>query len=451
MKFKLKINQSSFRLIYTIMSAIFIVIGAFIAVGYAKGNYRFTQDGLVKETGLLSANSAPTGAQVLIDDKLITATDDTIYLEPGTYQIKIVKDGYNPWEKTMAVEKELVAQTNALLFPIAPSLTPLTFTGAQNVSPSPDGQKVIYYTADASTTSKNGLYVLELGGNLLPLQRNARHLAEDVPSWDLDQAEFIWSADNSQVMVIASGHYVLVDVNKKQSLRTLPDVGIKRKQILSQWEEEIYLRERQFLAKFPEEIIQQATTSAKNVYLSPDRKKLLYTAQVDSTLPEGIIPPVLATNTQPEERDLQAGGIYIYDSEEDKNFRIGTEANEDQASKKLLSTDLFSSHPISLDSSPSAFINLQATQSAQTAQNFRDYHVSLYADSFQWFPDSNHVIHAAGDSISIMEYDGTNKTNIYSGQFSEDFVFPWPGGEKIMVLTAFSPDSPQNLYAVELN
>ncbi len=67
-------------------------------------------------------------AEFIRDDKLITATDDTIYLEPGTYQIKIVKDGYAPWEKTMSIEKELVAQTNALLFPSAPSLTPLTFT-----------------------------------------------------------------------------------------------------------------------------------------------------------------------------------------------------------------------------------------------------------------------------------------------------------------------------------
>ena len=454
MKFRFNINPSKLRILYTGLSAIFILIGTVLAINYAKGNYRRTQDGFVEETGLLSANSSPTGAQVLIDNKLVTATDDTIYLEPGTYQIKIVKDGYTPWEKTMSIEKELVAQTNALLFPSAPSLTPLTFTGAENTSPSPDGQKIIYYTSSASTQSKNGLHVLELGGNLLPLQKNSLHIAEDVPSWNLKEADFIWSPDSSQVMVITGGRHILLSIDRKQNLRALADVGIRRKQILSQWEEEMYLRERQFLAKFPEEIIEYATSSARNVYISPDKKKLLYTSQVDYTLPSDIIPPIPATNTQPEARALQTSGIYVYDTEEDKNFQIGTEASQDEQTsnphKQLLATDLTNPTPLSLSASPSAFVKLQATTSAQTAVNFQDYYISLYPNSFQWLPDSNHIISSSADTIKIMEYDGTNVTTIYSGQFAENFVYPWSNGEKLVILTAFSPNSPLNLYAVEL-
>ena len=251
MKFKPKLKSSSMRLLYTLFSAVIIIVGTILAVNYAKGNYRFTQDGFVDETGLLSANSSPTGAQVLIDDKLITATDDTIYLEPGVYQVKIVKDGYNSWKKELTIEKELVAQTNALLFPVAPSLTPLTFTGSKNISPSPDGQKLIYYTDSTSTAAKNGLYVIDLEGNFLPLQRNSRQIAEDIESWNLAEADFIWSPDGTEVMMSAEGRHVMLDVNRKQNLYTLPDVGISKKQLLSQWEEEIYLQERQILAKFP--------------------------------------------------------------------------------------------------------------------------------------------------------------------------------------------------------
>jgi hypothetical protein len=454
MQFRVNLDPSKLRILYTGLSAVFILIGAVFAIGYAKGNYRLTQDGFVEESGLLSANSSPTGAQVLIDDKLITATDDTIYLEPGTYQIKIVKDGYAPWEKTISIEKELVAQTNALLFPSAPSLTPLTFTGATNVSPSPNGQKIIYYTDSASTKSKNGLYVLELGGNFLPLQKNSQHLAEDILGWNLEEADFVWSPDSSQVMVTANGHRVLLSVDKKQNLAALADVGIRKKQILSQWEEEMYLIERQFLIKFPEEIIQYATTSAQNAYISPDKKKLLYTAQADYTLPDDIIPPIPATNTQPEERDLQVNGIYVYDSEEDKNFRVGTETNSEDLmanpQKQLLATDLANMTPLNLGASPSAFTRLQATTSAQTAKIFQDYRVSLYTNSLQWLPDSNHLISSSADTIKIMEYDSTNNTTIYSGQFAEDFTYPWPDGSKLMILTAFSPNSPLNLYAVEL-
>jgi hypothetical protein len=448
------LKQVNLGLLYTLLSALIIAIGTIMAIQYAKGNYRFTQDGFVKETGLLSANSSPTGAQVLINGSLVTATDDTLYLEPGNYQIKIIKDGYSPWEKTLSIEKELVAQTNALLFPNAPSLTPLTFTGAENVSPSPDGQKIIYYTASASASTKNGLYAMDLSGNLFPLQRSDQQLAEDVPSWNLNQAHFIWSPDSTQVMVIANGHHVLLETNKKQSLKALTDVSINRKQILSQWEAEIYLRERQFLAKFPEEIIQYATQSAKNVYLSPDKKKLLYTSLAEHSLPDDIIPPVPATNTQTEERTLQPDNIYVYDSEEDKNFRIGQEeAQENQADhqlKQLLAIDLSNPTPISYDASPSAFVKLQANTLAKTADNFRSYYASLYSNSHQWLPGSQHIIHTEGNTIKIMEYDRTNDTTIYSGPFIENFTYPSPDGNKLVILTTFSPNSPSNLYAVEL-
>ncbi len=102
----------------------------------------------------------------------------------------------------------------------------------------------------------------------------------------------------------------------------------------------MYLIERQLLVKFPEEIIQYATASAKNVYISPDKKKLLYTAKAQYTLPNDIIPPIPATNTQPEERTLQESGVYVYDSEEDKNFRVGTETNQEDLMAKSSKTTL---------------------------------------------------------------------------------------------------------------
>lgn len=469
-KFVLKTSQV--RVLHTFASAIVIALGALAAINYAKGNYRLTNEGVIQNTGLLSANSFPTGAQVFINDRLVSATDDTLYLEPGKYQVKIVKDGFTPWEKEITLEKELVAQTNSLLFPSAPSLTPLTFTGAQNLSPAPDGQKLIYYTNSAASADKNGLYILELDGNLLPLQKSSRQISGDVASWDLKGAKFIWAPDSSQVMLSTARHSVILDINKKQTLTALTDVSLSQKRILSQWEEEMYLRERQFLSKFPEEIIYQATTSAKNVYISPDKKKILYTATADITLPENIIPPVLATNTQPEERNLEIGGVYVYDSKEDKNFRVGSSSDgigsdgigseSLAANKTLLSTDLYNEEPLSLAASPSAFTHLQASNSAQTAKKFQDYHTALYPGSFQWFPDSRHLIVNAqsgnagsegggdGGGLKIMEYDGTNQNTIYSGELAENFVYPWPNGEKMLILTAFSQNSPLNLYAVEL-
>lgn len=452
-----KLPKLNTRVAYAILSATIIMGGTLVAIQYAKGNYRFTQDGFVKETGLLSANSFPTGAQVLINDRLVTATDDTLYLDPDTYEVKIIKDGYVPWRKTISIEKELVAQTNARLFPTAPSLTPLTFTGAEDVSLSPDGQKILYYTASASAETKNGLYLLELDNNFLFLQKSARQLAVDVPSWQLNQAQYIWSPDSTQILLITAGHQVLLNLDRQQNLHTLPDVSLRRRQIMSQWEEEIYLRERQYLVKLPPEIIQYATQSARNVYLSPDRKKLLYTAQATYTLPDNILPLVPATNTQPETRNLEPNQVYIYDSEEDKNFQIGQEPAVNPEShapafpqKSLLATDMFRSEPLSLDASPSAFTRLQGESLDQAVSHFQAYYTSLYSNSYQWFPDSRHIINAQNNNIKIMSYDGTNDTTIYSGPFAENFTYPWPNGNKLIILAAFNPDSPINLYAVDL-
>jgi len=436
--------------IYTLVSAVIIMFGTLIAIQYAKGGFRFTQKGFSPETGLLNANSFPTGSEVYVDGELVSATDNTLYLKPGEYVIEIRKEGFSPWQKTLNIQEELVTQTNAQLFPIAPSLSPLTLTGVTTISTSPDGEKVVLYANSSRDPEKNGLYLLELSSNFIPLQRTPKQIATDIPSINLLEASYIWSPDSSELMILTKYKDILIEIDGKANLEAEQNITWKKKQILSQWESEIYQREREFLKKYPKEIIEIATTSAKNVYLSPDKKRMLYTATTEVTLPDNIIPPIPASNTQPEERSLIPGGIYVYDREEDRNFQIGVETGSPSSiSKALLSTDLFETAK-SLETSPSAFTNLQATNSAETAKLFQAYHTSLPINTLQWFPDSKHILFAKDQQIHIMEYDGTNNTVVYSGPFREDFVYPWPDGSKILVLTSFSPDSPMNLYAIEL-
>ncbi len=449
-------KRVNIRVVYTVLSALFIILGTFLAIQYAKGNYRLTQKGFVPESGLLSANSFPPGAEIYVDDKLISATDDTIYLEPGEYDVRIAKEGYSPWEKHLRLEKELVTQTNAVLFPLVPSLTPLTFAGVQNVSPSPDGQKIIFFTASSSAEAKNGLYILDLVNNQLSLQKGPRQISQNTGQLRLNQSMYIWSPDSTELLINTPNNGVgykeiLLDVDKKTDLVTAPDVSFQKKQLLAKWQAEMYVRERQFLGKFPDAIIKIATTSAKNVYLSPDKKRMLYTATESTTIPDQLIPPVLATNTQPEDRNLEPGFIYIYDMEEDKNFKVGQEKPESAApTKYLLANDLYNKEALTYEASPSSFISLQASTSAQTVKNFTTHHSSLYANTFQWFPDSKHLVYTTDDQIHIMEYDGTNDTVVYSGPFNNQFVYPWPDGSKLIMLTSFSPNSPLNLYALEL-
>jgi len=440
-------SQVNKRLIYTIISAIIIAIGTILAIQYAKGNLRITSDGFVQGTGLLASNSFPTAGEVFIDDKFITATDDTVYLEPGQYNVKIKKNGYNTWSKDIKIEKELVVQTNAILFPKAPSLNTLTFSGATNISPSPNGQQIIFYSNANSSERKNGLYLLELTNNPLSFQKEAKQISDNPSNFNLETTKFIWSPNSSEVLLVDANHEVLLNLSNINNLNTLQDISYKQKQVLSEWEKEMYLREQESLSKFPDEVVYIATTSAKSVYVSPDKKRLLYTATAEFTLPDTLKATIPVTSSQPEERTVAINGIYIYDREENKNFRVGTQ-EESSKYKELLSSNLLEEQVSS--ASVSAFSILQATTSAQTADNFNIYHTPLFSHTMQWFPDSKHLIYIQENNIKIMEYDGTNRTDIYSGPFANNFVYPWPNGDRLVILTSFSPNNPNNLYAIEL-
>jgi hypothetical protein len=461
------------RVIYTLLSIAIIALGSYFAIQYARGSWRVTNKGVVANTGLLNVNSFPTGAQVFIDDKLITATDDTIYLEPNIYHIKIAKEGYSPWYKVLSIQSELVTQTNALLFPVAPSITPLTFAGMTNVNPSPDGQKILFFTDQASAQLKNGFYILDLNSNFLSLQSGPKQITDDLSDLDLAHAQIIWSPDSTEVIILTDKKEFLVSIDKKINLSEQKDITFQKKDILARWEEEIYLRERQFLAKFPKEILDLTKNFAKNVYLSPDKKRLLYTAGAAATLAENIIPPVPATNTQEEARTLEPGAIYVYDREEDKNFKVATVAAlpdllnltttatpssktndknmvETNTEKFILADDLESTTAKSLEASPTAFYRLQKTNNLSTALSFANYYTAAQLNTMQWFPDSKHLLFVEEGKIKIMEYDGQNKTTVYSGPFTDNFVYPWPDGSKLVIKTSFSPDSPDNLYVIDL-
>jgi hypothetical protein len=116
----------------------------------------------------------------------------------------------------------------------------------------------------------------------------------------------------------------------------------------------------------------------------------------------------------------------------------------------LLSDDLDAEKARSLEASPTAFSRLQKEDNFATAYSFSNYYTAVKLNSIQWFPDSKHVLLVEDDRIQIMEYDSQNNTTVYSGPFADNFIYPWPDGSKLIITTAFSPDSPVNLYAINL-
>ena len=67
-----------------------------------------------------------------------------------------------------------------------------------------------------------------------------------------------------------------------------------------------------------------------------------------------------------------------------------------------------------------------------------------------WFADSQHLILIEDGTVSLIEIDGRNKTQVYSGKLASNEVFSTPAGDKLIILTSFVEGAAPNLYAISL-
>lgn len=451
-----KLWREQHRIIITLLTGIIILLGTYIAIQYAQG-YRPGGGNFIQGTGLLSATSLPRDALIYIDGELQNkVTDETINLPPGEYEVEIAKVGYTTWQKRLTIFQGLVTSTNAHLFRSVPSLNPLTFSGAENITPAPDGQRVAFTIASPSAQLKAGLYVLDFSGRPALFTRGARLIAENPVGLDFQEANLLWSPDSAEILASFANRNFLLDANRSVRSQDLTGVTAQLPFVLSNWEQELTRREKQLLSSLPDEMFSIATQSARNIYFSPDGEKMLYTAIESVSIPEGLITQLPASSTQAENRDLEPGGVYVYDLKEDRNFLImrkDAQELETGFSKIKLVDDLSAEGLFAPSATISAEPRLQdPTSLAQTIENFRGFYSSAPELNYQWFPTSNHILMNQNGSIQIIEYDGTNRKTLFSGIFDPSFVYPWPNGDKLIILTNLTqnPTLPANLYTIDL-
>ncbi len=392
-----------FRSILISFVTLCAILGAAVAViAYGRGYRLDVNNTSLRPTGIISATSDPVGAQVLVDGALKTATNNSFNIDPGFYTVRITKESYIPWEKKIRVQGEVVSAVSAFLFPTNPSLSPITTLGIVNPTLSPDGAKVAYIipadNLDSAVAKKAGLWYYELSEG--PLGRNRDPIQVDSNGTiDFAASTITWSPDATQLLVEASSSSRLYTLGKPN---TYADVTVTEPQLLADWSSAQADTEKQKLAAFKPAIVNLATSSAKIISFSPDETKILYQATASATIPQVIVPPLIGTNSSPEDRNITPGKYYVYDSKEDKNYFL--------------------------------------------------LNKSEISGAIQWFPTSRHLLLTLKGKIDVMEFDRTNWVTIYSGPFVDHFVAPWSNGSRIIILTNLNGDalSIPNLYTVNL-
>jgi len=438
------------RWVYSILAFIGIVIVTIGVIIYARGYRPDLKSGGLKSTGLLVVTSKPNGASVYINGKLKTATNDTLSLAPGWYDVKISKEGYIPWEKKMRVQGEIVAKTEAVLFPAAPSFRPLTTTGAINPVLSLNSLKLAYGVASGSA-KKQGVWIYELSDRPIPISL-AKQLVRDTELSKFSQAELVWSYDDKKLMVfffLAADDYTVGNVSRVYlldagELNDVPeDVTLTYLLILDNWEKERKQEAKKQLLRLKKPLLSFATESAQIISWSNDEDMFLYRAKKDTTMPVIIKPALIGRNPTDEVRDIKIDKLYVYDIKEDKNYLI------DQKLAGSVEDWIAKDENLLEDEKDTGMEEgeLGVEEEITDLSVFFKPQPSIF-----WYPDSRHLVVVGQKDISIVEFDNTNRTTVYAGPFEDNFVFSWTSGRRLVILTSYNKAAgvEPNLYAIDL-
>lgn len=400
-----------FRLL--VVFVFLLVLTVFIA--YARGYRLDLEKNSFTPTGIISVNSYPKAAKIYLNGELKGVTDQNLSLPPGKYEVEIKKDGFTSWKKTFILKGELVESANALLFPINPSLSPLTNLGIIKIFPMDQSGKFLLFSEN-DLPEKDGIYVFDIGKSfsfLAPLKLIA--LKSSLPTQlDFSKTNADFSPDQKQAIITfeTENNPLSYLLSLEEENKQLFEVTLSKKALLTAWQEEKNQEIAKLLEGFPKDFQKVASDSFKIISFSPDKEKVLYQTKTDLELPIIIKPRLIATNQTLESRNLKTESLYIYDQKEDKNFKINLE---------------------------SKILNSQSILNSEF----------LILNSILWYPDSEHLVVNEGDKIVMIEYDDQNHQTVYSGPYEKEFIGVATDG-KLLILTNLNSQSNKlpDIYAV---
>ncbi len=355
------------RFIFTIITLVVIAIAAAIAIFLAKGYTFSPEEKRIVGTGIITISSEPDSASVFIDGHLTTATNATISsLPPKTYSVKVVKEGFIPWEKEVSVKEGLVTPVKITLFPAIPTIYPLTFNGVVNPTLSSDGSKLAF-VVPASAGKKAGVWVwTQISNQPISFARSAEpHQIAQNSTADFSKATLKWSGDSKQVLATVDNNNYLLEADRLNSEPR--DITPTLQATMKSWEDDTKSKDEARILAIKDVNFQKIASSAASIRWSPDETKFMV-------------------------------GLRVYDLEDKKEYAL-----------------------------PGAKVQM-------------------------WLPDSRHIIMVEEKTISVVDFDGTNKAIIYAGSFQDDFVFPWLDSSRLVIISSFPTPtaSEPNLYGINL-
>lgn len=374
---------------------VFVLLSTMIIVGFfgylvalvARGYQFDTVNYKFLANGILVVKSDPDGASIIIDGNLKGATNTNLKLPPKSYDVEIRKNGYITWKKRLTIKKEEVTQITAHLFKVAPSFSPVTFDGAENPVVSSDFSKIAYINDE-------GLWIMSVSSLPIGFPNEPKMITDGI----LKGSTYSFSPNNRELMLETKNGVYLLSTNEFVSQKDLVLSTLSKETIVKNWKLEKTKKDDSELKLVPLELAEILTKDTSSFVFAPDETMVMYTASTSANLKENLTEKLPGSSTQKEERDIKVGKTYIYDIKEDKNFMIS------------------------------------------------DTGRSLY-----WLPTSRHLLLPDEGKIVVMDYDGTNRQVVFSGNYIAPHAYPFVNASKLLILTDLgSPSSTPNLYSLSI-
>lgn len=381
-------NTKGLKSIITTIVLVVVTMGIFLyTAGYRFTRNKDTKTVDIKQTGMISAKSFPEGANVYLNGELKTATNGVISgLQPGKYNLRIIKNGFVVWDKEVQVFPELATDITAVLVSQSPRMEPLTNTGAKEPTISPSLNKIAFFSGDGNAP---GVWVIPLNGDALSLFRSNPYVVlEDTPTRFYSKGKSIaWSPDEKSLLVEVSktDGYYLVDLSNGKSQAVQDPVKLQQ-----EWAEKLTQKRLDFIEKLdiPSDLRQIAT--ATTTVWAPDEKKFLYTVK-----------------------------------------------NGDKIEYKVYNME----KPIPVGESVESTVFVTNAADTQPA-------ISWYADSFHLLLTEMDAKNANRGMVSLVRIDGSNKVELFNNNLYSNRVYSSATGDKIILLTSFKSGDQTDLYTV---
>lgn len=400
------------RIVLYIISFILLSITATIVILGGKGYYLDLEAKRFKRLGMIFVKSIPKNAAVYIDNKFKkNKTPLNVSIFPGSYEIRIEKDGYIAWQKRVNVESGLVNFIDYIfLIPKERETKPVTTDGIKNFLLSPDYTKVAFtdmknnvWTADIKTNEQKRLYSQEQDQNV------------EIKSW---------SNNGKNLLIVAlekdgGRKYKLVKENETQILRNLPG-EIKKIEFISNSDDKFFALVNSnlyFLTK------DEALIREDGVLSFAQNQDSLFFAKAMNGKSE-IFKAGLDLKTKDKLQTEQSSKINLFPGKKHRLVYTTGKENElfylENGKKEKINAGVTDvqwakdDKKISYITPKEIYVYTFESDDSREPKNRITTRLSKDISKSLWFYDFKHLVYKSESEISLTEIDGDNSVTLTS-------------------------------------